>query len=291
MMTQPILALQDVSFTYPDGSRGLTHCTLEVARGSRTAILGDNGAGKTTLCLHLNGILRPQSGQVLWNGSPLDYSRRGLKQLRSRVGLVFQNPDAQLLSASVREDVSFGPMNLGWDHGIIRERVEKSLAAVGLSELAEKPVHNLSFGQKKRVCLAGVLAMQPEVIILDEPFSSLDVGMRRDLHSILESLSAAGITVLICSHDLDFAYEWADRWHIIEAGQLAASYGMAEVPQVFTHLTALGLGIPKVAELYQELVNAEVLPPFTASPRSHADLLLLIRQLRNAVHRNTGRSR
>jgi cobalt/nickel transport system ATP-binding protein len=277
-MTQPILELQDVTFTYPDGSRGLTHCTLEMERGSRTAILGGNGAGKTTLCLHLNGILRPKSGQVFCDGRPLDYSRRGLKQLRSLVGLVFQNPDAQLLSASVREDVSFGPMNLGLDRNTVRERVEKTLAGVGLSDLADKPVHNLSFGQKKRVCLAGVLAMQPEVIVLDEPFSSLDVRMRWELYDILERLSAEGITVLICSHDLDFAYEWADRWHIIAAGGLAASYGIAEVPHVLPHLAELGLGTPKVAELYHELVTAGFLPPSTPPPRSHADLLVRIRQ-------------
>jgi cobalt/nickel transport system ATP-binding protein len=280
-MTHPILELQDVSFAYPDGSRGLTHCTLAVERGSRSAILGTNGAGKTTLCLHFNGILRPRSGQVFCDGHPLDYSRQGLKQLRSRVGLVFQNPDAQLLSASVREDVSFGPMNLGWERDTIRELVEESLAAVGLTDVADKPVHNLSFGQKKRVCLAGVLAMQPEVIVLDEPFSSLDVGMRWDLLAILEKLSAEGITVLICSHDLDFAYEWADRWLIIDAGHLAASYGMDEVPQVFSNLAALGLGIPKVAELYRELVDAEVLPPCHSPPRSHADLVARIRQLGN----------
>jgi cobalt/nickel transport system ATP-binding protein len=289
-MTQPILKLQDVTFSYADGSPGLTHCTLEVERGSRTAILGGNGAGKTTLCLHLNGILRPKSGQVFCDGRPLDYSRQGLKQLRSRVGLVFQNPDAQLLSASVREDVSFGPMNLGLARDIVRDRVEKALAAVGLSDLADKPVHNLSFGQKKRVCLAGVLAMQPEVIVLDEPFSSLDVPMRWDLVAILDGLSAEGITVLICSHDLDFAYEWADRWHIIAAGHLAASYGVVEVPHVLPHLAELGLGGPKVAELYQELVAAGFLSPSNPPPRSHADLLDRIRQLGKRLHRNTSRS-
>jgi cobalt/nickel transport system ATP-binding protein len=285
-MTNPILRLQDVTFNYPDGSRGLKRCTLEVERGSRTAILGGNGAGKTTLCLHLNGILRPQSGQVLCDGRPVDYSRRGLKQLRSRVGLVFQNPDAQLLSASVREDVSFGPLNLGLDKHSVRDRVEKALAAVGLSELADKPVHNLSFGQKKRVCLAGVLAMRPEVIVLDEPFSSLDLPMRWDLRAILERLSSEGITVLICCHDLDFAYEWADRWHIIAAGQLAASYGMAEVPHNLPRLAELGLGAPAVAELYQELVAAGFLPPATPPPRSHADLLLRIRQAKELLNQN-----
>lgn len=278
MMIMPIFAVQDVNFTYPDGSRGLTHCSLEIARGSRTAILGGNGAGKTTLCLHLNGILRPQSGQVYCDGRPLDYSRRGLKQLRSRVGLVFQNPDAQLLSASVREDVSFGPMNLGLDRQTVRERVEKALVAVGLSDLADKPVHNLSFGQKKRVCLAGVLAMEPEVIILDEPFSSLDMLMRWELGAILERLSVEGITVLICSHDLDFAYEWADRWHIIAAGRVAASYEVVEVPHVLPQLAALGLSAPKVAELYQEMVAAGFLSHTDPPPRSHADLLVRIKQ-------------
>jgi cobalt/nickel transport system ATP-binding protein len=167
--------------------------------------------------------------------------------------------------------------------------VEKALAAVGLHDLADKPVHNLSFGQKKRVCLAGVLAMQPEVIVLDEPFSSLDVGMRRDLAAILEGLSAEGITVLISSHDLDFAYEWADCWHIIAAGHLAASYGLAEVPHDLERLTELGLGIPKVAELYQELVAAGFLPLTNPPPRRHADLLAKIRQAGEQVGRNAGR--
>jgi len=118
----PILETKEVSFRYPDGSRGLENCSLAIERGSRTAILGANGAGKTTLFLHLNGIIRPQSGTTFYDGQPLDYSRKGLKTLRSRVGLVFQNPESQLFSASVREDVSFGPMNFGLDKQIVRQR-------------------------------------------------------------------------------------------------------------------------------------------------------------------------
>lgn len=277
-LTPPILELKEVTFTYGDGSRGLTNCTLAVARGSRTAILGRNGAGKTTLCLHLNGILRPNSGKVYCDGRPLDYSRRGLKQLRARVGMVFQNPEAQLLSASVREDVSFGPMNLGLDRPTIRERVEKALAMVGLSELADRPVHNLSFGQKKRACLAGVLAMQPEVIVLDEPFSSLDVSMQDDLRAILEGLSAENITILICTHDLDFAYEWADRWHILSAGWVSASWNKAEILEELPKLAEYGLGLPRVAILYQELVAGGLLPAAPTPPRSQADLVGRIRQ-------------
>ncbi len=285
-MTEPILALKDVTFTYPEGSVGLMNCTLAVPRGSRTAILGVNGSGKTTLCLHFNGILRPQVGTVLFDGQPLTYSRRGLKTLRSRVGLVFQNPESQLLSASVREDISFGPMNLGLDRSEVRARVEQALATVDLVHLANRPVHSLSFGQKKRVCLAGILAMQPEVIILDEPFSGLDVPMQRDLNATLADLWLQGITVVICSHDLDFAYEWADHWHILAAGSVAASWDQRQIPDVLPQVAALGLGTPRVAELYRELLVAGYLPPLPHPPRSHSDLLAVIRQAHQKIDRH-----
>ncbi len=276
-MTQPILALQDVSFTYPDGSPGLHQCSLTIPRGSRTAILGCNGSGKTTLCLHLNGLLRPQTGTVWFNGHPLDYRRQSLKALRSQVGLVFQNPDNQLLSASVWEDVSYGPMNLGLPRAVVAARVEQALAAVGLAAMADKPVHNLSFGQKKRVCLAGILAMQPEVIILDEPLAGLDVPMQQELQAILTDLWQQGRTIVLCSHDLDFAYEWADQWQILVAGTVAATLAMTQIPGALAELTAYGLGTPKVALLYQELLVSGLLPPAPTPPRSHTELLTLLR--------------
>ncbi|MGQ9922106.1 MAG: energy-coupling factor ABC transporter ATP-binding protein [Desulfobacca sp.] len=282
-MTAPILALKEVTFIYPEGSIGLRNCNLAIPRGSRTAILGANGSGKTTLCLQLNGILRPQAGEVLFDGVPLDYSRRALKSLRSRVGLVFQNPESQLLSASVREDVSFGPMNLGLEPREVRARVEQALTAVGLWQLADRPVHALSFGQKKRVCLAGVLAMQPEVIILDEPFAGLDGPMQRDLQIILQDLHSQGITVAICSHDLDFAYEWADLWYILAAGAVAGSWDRRQLSDVLPPVIALDLGTPKVAELYQELLAAGLIPPLPHPPRSHADL---VAEIRRANHNN-----
>ena len=148
-MSDAILKLEGLSYRYPDGTRALDGCSLTIRRGRRTAVLGANGAGKTTMFLHLNGILRPSAGQVLCQGIPLDYNRGGLRKLRSRIGLVFQNPDSQLFSASVQEDVSFGPMNLGLEAAVVRERVEEALLAVGMVEFADKPVHNLSYGQKK----------------------------------------------------------------------------------------------------------------------------------------------
>ena len=152
-----------LSHVYPDGSVGLDGCSLAIRTGSRNALLGSNGSGKTSLLLHFNALLQPTAGGVRFAGQPVDYRRSGLNALRRRVGLVFQNPDRQLFSASVIEDVSFGPLNLGLDDATVRQRVAEALAAVGMSDLADKPVHHLSFGQKKRVCIAGVLAMQPTV--------------------------------------------------------------------------------------------------------------------------------
>ncbi len=251
-MNDAILKLEDVSYRYADGTRALDACSLTIRRGTRTAVLGANGAGKTTMFLHLNGILRPSAGQVYREGMPLDYSRGGLRNLRSKVGMVFQNPDSQLFSASVREDVSFGPMNLGLEEAVARKRVEEALLAVGMAEFADRPVHNLSYGQKKRVCIAGVLAMQPEIVVLDEPMAGLDAVMQEELTTVLERLHAAGMTIVIATHDLDFAYGWADEVVVLQSGRLLAHGTPAEVlmrPEVQGKLGAT----PLVAEITRSL--------------------------------------
>lgn len=247
-----ILELKDVDFRYPDGSVGLDKCSLPIRHGSCTALLGANGAGKTTLFLHLNGILRPQTGIVSYRGTPLDYSRQGLYNLRSRIGLVFQNPDSQLFSASVREDVSFGPLNLGLDIETVRIRVEDALQAVGMVECSDKPVHNLSYGQKKRVCIAGVLAMRPDVLILDEPMAGLDGSMQTELIQILHRLHADGMTIVIATHDIDFAYGWADEVIVLRSGRLLAHGVPADILQHEEVQNELGAA-PIVAELIRVL--------------------------------------
>lgn len=268
-----ILELKDVSFSYPDGSVGLDRCSLPIQRGSRTALLGANGAGKTTLFLHLNGILRPQAGTVMYGGTPLDNSRQGLHNLRSRVGLVFQNPDSQLFSACVREDVSFGPLNLGLDTETVRNRVEEALQAVRMMACADKPAHNLSYGQKKRVCIAGVLAMRPEVLVLDEPMAGLDVAMQADLTQIMERLHADGMTIIIATHDIDFAYHWADSITVMDKGGCAGTWDVKDLPNQLDDVAAYDLGIPKVAEIHQCLISRGFLDKEELTPRSHQDLL------------------
>ncbi len=270
-----LLELDRVSFRYPDGGIGLDGCSLAIARGSRNALIGANGSGKTTLFQHCNGLLRPQSGVVRYAGEALDYSRGGLRQLRSKVGLVFQNPDHQLFSASVQEDVSFGPINLGLDEATVRRRVAEALHAVGMAGYADKAVHNLSFGQKKRVCIAGVLAMEPELLVLDEPMAGLDHRMRMEFLAVLDGLHERGITLLLATHDIDFAYRWAERIHLMDAGACTASLAAAELADCGDALSALGLPLPTVVELQRRL-SAQGLLPTNSAPRSHSELLALL---------------
>lgn len=272
----PILELRNVSFRYPDASPGLDDCSLPLRRGSRTVLLGPNGAGKTTLFLHCNGILRPCRGQVLFDGSPLDYDRTGLRELRSRVGLVFQNPDSQLFSASVREDVSFGPMNLGLARHEVRKRVERALEAVGMAGCADKPVHNLSYGQKKRVCIAGVLAMEPHVMLLDEPTAGLDLRMQGELLEVLARLHAGGMTIVMATHDLDLAYAWADEACLLDNGRLVTRFDVDHFPQQTGLLEQHGLGVPQVALLHPLLIKRNVLPSGGPAPRSCAELARML---------------
>lgn len=244
-----------LSHVYPDGSVGLDGCSLAIRTGSRNALLGSNGSGKTSLLLHFNALLQPTAGGVRFAGQPVDYRRSGLNALRRRVGLVFQNPDRQLFSASVIEDVSFGPLNLGLDEATVRRRVSEALAAVGMSELADKPVHHLSFGQKKRVCIAGVLAMQPEVLLLDEPMAGLDAAMQIELQALLDRLAGHGITIVLSTHDVDFAYRWADDIHLLAAGRCLASFAAADLPQHALPLRTAGQPLPAVVEFHRALAG------------------------------------
>ena len=274
-----LLTYENVSFCYPDGNAGLRDCSLAIRPGLRHALIGGNGAGKTTLFLHANGILKPQAGRVLYAGVPLDYGRDGLRQLRRQVGLVFQNPDQQLFSASVEEDVSFGPLNLDLDPVTVRERTRAALAAVGMGALAARPVHHLSFGQKKRVCIAGVLAMQPRLLILDEPMAGLDPAGRQELLAVFDALQAQGITLLLATHDMDFAYRWADQIHLLRDGQCLASLESAALAGQLETFARAGLPPPGVIELCQALTRLGWLED-DSPPRSLAALVAKLRAAR-----------
>ncbi|MEG8279378.1 energy-coupling factor ABC transporter ATP-binding protein [Streptomyces sp. AHA2] len=216
----PVTASLEVSglaFAYPDGHQALFGVDFSVRRGERVALLGPNGAGKTTLVLHLNGILTGGAGTVRVAGLPVD--RRHMAEVRRRVGIVFQDPDDQLFMPTVREDVAFGPAAAGLKGPELERRVDRALERVGMREFKDRPPHHLSFGQRRRVAVATVLAMEPEILVLDEPSSNLDPASRRELADILRSLD---VTVLMVTHDLPYALELCPRALVLSDGVIAA---------------------------------------------------------------------
>ena len=240
-MSAVILALQNVTFTYPGAVTALKNLSVTFARSKRTVVMGRNGSGKTSLFALLNGLQRPQSGEIFFAGKKLSYDRASLLQLRKTVGMIFQDPDHQLFSASLYEDISFGPMNLGLPEAEVRSRVEGALELLDLTALLERPVHDLSYGQKKRACIAGILAMQPEVIVLDEPFAGLDAIMTHDLIATLNDLGEHGVTLIIATHDVDFARNWADDIIVLREGELLEQGSAEEVLQCDTVQRELGI--------------------------------------------------
>jgi cobalt/nickel transport system ATP-binding protein len=216
-MSAPVLDVRGLAYAYPDGHQALYGVDLHVHRGERVALLGPNGAGKTTLVLHLNGILVPGAGSVAVSGLPV--GKENVQEVRRRVGVVFQDPDDQLFMPSVRDDVAFGPANLGLRGAELDARVAAALEQVGMADFADRPPHHLSFGQRRRVAVATVLAMEPEVLVLDEPSSNLDPASRRELAEILTALD---VTVLMVTHDLPYAFELCPRSVVLSDGVVVA---------------------------------------------------------------------
>ena len=241
-MTPPALRIAGLHFAYPDGSVALGGVDLTVAAGERVALLGPNGAGKTTLVLHLNGILHGGGGAVEVAGMPVDpRDRAAVAEIRRRVGIVFQDPDDQLFMPTVAEDVAFGPANLGVRGDELRARVDEALAAVDMSAHRDQVPHHLSFGQRRRVAVATVLAMRPEVLVLDEPSSNLDPASRRELAAIITSLP---VTVLMVTHDLPYALELCPRSVILDEGRIVADGATREVLADRALLAAHRLELP-----------------------------------------------
>jgi cobalt/nickel transport system ATP-binding protein len=219
-MDKPILEIKDLAFAYPDGNQALFGVNLRIEEGERVALLGPNGAGKSTLVMHMNGIHPTAHGSVHIAGQLVDAKDKdGLKKIRAKVGIVFQDPDDQLFMPTVGEDVAFGPYNMGVRGEELEKVVSESLSKVGMLEYKDRPPHHLSFGQRRRVAVATVLAMNPEILVLDEPSSNLDPASRRELAEILKSLK---ITLIMVTHDLPYAAELCERSVILSGGIIVA---------------------------------------------------------------------
>lgn len=217
-----IICFDHVSYAYEKGRDALADVSVSIHKGERVAVLGNNGAGKSTFFLLANGVLCPQKGRILFSGSTVGKGKKELNRLRRGVGLVFQDPDEQLLASTVEEEISFGPMNLLLEEADVRRRVDESIDMLQLESFRERAPQYLSGGEKKRISIADVLAMEPEMMLLDEPTSSLDPANTKRLEQTLEMLSAKGIALVVATHNVDFAWRWAERVLVFHAGRLVA---------------------------------------------------------------------
>jgi len=281
-MKDIIIKAENLFFSYDDeNSYSLNGFDLEIERGKRVAFMGANGAGKSTFFLCLNGIHRPADGRLYLDGKPLDYSKKGLLDLRSKVGIVFQDPDNQLFSASVTQEISFGALNMGMSEEETRREVERVIELLEISSFKDKPTHSLSGGQKKQVSIADVLVMHPEVIILDEPASSLDPRHTMIVNRIVDMLVEQGITVLMSTHNVDYALEWADDVVLISEGKTLMHASAVEVFSNEEALRQTNLRKPAAMELFESLTAKGILPKDLPVPRSLKELERYIEQLQD----------
>ncbi len=260
-----------------DGTKALKKLSMNIPEAKKVAVIGNNGSGKTTLFLHFNGIHRPDSGKIYYRDKKMDYSSGEIKNIRKNVGIVFQDPDNQLFSGSVYQDISYGPVNLGWDEKEIRERIEEAMTQTGTLELRDKPTHFLSYGQKKRVAIAGVLAMSPEVMILDEPTAGLDPVFTSQIMEMLNDLNKQGTTVIISSHNMDEVFSWADYVFVLSQGEIIADGDPAELFRDVQVLKRGNLKKPWVLDMYDYLLSKGMVKDDTNIPRTRDGLINLIK--------------
>ena len=269
-----VIEAQDVSYTYDGNSeKALDGLSLKIRRGAKVAFMGGNGSGKSTFFLCLNGIRRPDGGTIYIDGKPVEYTRKGLLDVRGKVGIVFQEPDSQLFSASVYEEISFGILNLGADEDTARREVERVIEELEITPFQDRPAHALSGGQKKQVAIADILVMHPEVMILDEPAAALDPKHTRKVQEIVDRLSEKGITVLMATHDIVYAYAWADEIVLMHEGKVIRQGTPARVCTDRQALEEASLELPVVVKIYERLREKARIPEDTPLPGTVEELI------------------
>ena len=273
MKNEWIIETENLCYTYEGNDRrALDGVSVKIRRGRKVAFMGGNGSGKSTLFLCLNGILRPESGRVIIDGTPVKYNRKGLLDVRKKVGIVFQEPDNQLFSASVYQEISFGILNLGADEETARREVERVMEEVGIMLFSDRPAHALSGGQKKQVAIADILVMHPEVMILDEPAAALDPKHTRIVEAIIDRLTEKGITVLMATHDMDYAFAWADEIILMKDGQVIKEGSPGEVCGDREALERTNLEPPAVLTIYEKMLEKNLLKRGGTPPKNIREL-------------------
>ena len=247
-----LIETRDLTYTYPGNVTALHSLNFVAPRNARIAVIGSNGAGKSTLFKLFNGIFKPTSGSVLIRGEPI--TSANIREVRKFVGIVFQNADDQIFSPTVEQDVAFGPTNLGLDPETIHHRVHEALRLVGIEDLAHRVPHHLSGGEKKRVAIAGVVAMEPEVLVLDEPTAGLDPQGVHDLIGFINSLSRKyGMTVIFSTHDVSLVAEVADYVYVMNKGRFVAQGKVEEIFLQPDMLRSVRLDVPVLPKLIRSL--------------------------------------
>lgn len=248
-----MLEARNITFSYDDGTEALNNVNLKVDKGDIVALLGKNGAGKSTLFLHFNGILRPDKGEIIIDEEKLKYDKKSLIKFRQKVGLVFQNPDDQIFAPSVEEDVAFGPLNLKLPMEEVQKRVHEALERVGMVGFEKKAPHHLSGGQKKRVAIAGILAMKPEIMVFDEPTAGLDPKGASKIINLLKELNEQGITIIISTHDVDLVPQYANKVYVLHEGEII---GEGTAKDIFSNkelIDKANLELPIIANFFKKI--------------------------------------
>lgn len=267
-MNDIILKAENVYFSYDDHSLSLNGLSLEIHRGRKIAFMGANGSGKSTFFLCCNGINRPSSGTIYFHGQPLDYSRKGLLDLRQKIGIIFQDPDNQLFCASVYQEISFGLLNLGFSMEKAKEIVDEIVCEMEITPYKNKPTHSLSGGQKKQVSIADILVMKPEIIIMDEPASALDPKHTRLVNQEVDKMTQQGITVMMATHDINYAFDWADEIILLKEGKVLAQGTPMEIFSQESLLQETNLEQPAALKLFQTLCKKGILDASVPVPRN-----------------------
>lgn len=269
MKTDIILKAENLDFSYDEGSsHALNGLSLELKRGRKTIFMGANGSGKSTFFLCCAGICKPQKGKLYFNGEEVAYDKKSLLKLRSKVGIVFQDPDNQLFSASVYQDISFGILNLGVSEEEAKKAVEMVIEYLEITPFRYKPTHTLSGGQKKQVSIADILVMRPEVILLDEPAAALDPKHTKMVNRIVDQMTDNGMTVVMATHDVNYAYEWADEIVLFHEGNVLVQGAPTDVFRNHAALEKTNLEVPAVLELFEHLCRKGILNASLPYPRN-----------------------
>ena len=285
MNDEIILKADNLYYSYDDdNSHSLNGLSLEIRKGQKVAFMGANGSGKSTFFLCCTGILKPQKGQLFFKGKPYAYDKKSLLDLRSKVGIVFQDPDNQLFSASVYQEISFGILNLGVAPEEAKKEVEKVIDYLEITPFRHKPTHALSGGQKKQVSIADILVMHPDIIILDEPAAALDPKHTQMVNHIVDQMTEAGITVLMATHDVDYAYEWADEVILFHEGKVLLHGSPAQVFSNKRVLAQTNLEPPAVLELFESLCRKGILKASLEIPRNLKTLEQYIEEIKLNPH-------